>query len=570
MAQQVTATDDFSIAQGARVVVRNSSGIPYVVTENTTDSSIDVWKGNSTTPTSFTEQDVSNNPDAASGSYLAASAAIDSSDVIHIAYWNSDGKDSALRYVQFRADGTNDDFQNDAQAVADVGGANIVNHYTAIAIDSSDIPHVAYVDSDSNMGSDFDTVYYNNRIGGSWNASSTEIEGATAGNGQNCRYPDIAVDADDKPCIVYLDTTGTNSRAAQGNANNATSFDLFTVNSNSVSGSVAAPSMAVDSSGNHHVVTYGSSEATVDLTIREHQYGDTWTTTWQTEEIIDDYSSTSESYYYPTLVIDSTDRYVFVEQFSSNDIYYYTDSGGSWTGPTLLETGTYNTVKAKWGLAVDNDSTGSIKTLNSYFFDGSDVAVTDPDGVWTNETNLDDSDKSTSASSGTAGSTASNYAKIEGTEAPTSGGTITTVTAGFGADLNTTGAAEIKIYTDGGVSSGELLGTITADDSGTVYTEYTGKLTAPSGGWTWAKIQALEVYIYNTDGVGTPQVYDAWVNVYTDEGATELDYVFQDEADPDQIHFNSLSLGGEPPAEGKIEWPTFMKDGFMNPRIGLG
>ena len=104
---------------GQRQVFRNSAGIPYVLVENVDDSTIDIYKGNSTTPTSFALQDDAgaSHPDDA-GIYGSPSGVIDSSDIIHIVYMEDDDATSACRYVQFRADGTNDDFQNDVASAA--------------------------------------------------------------------------------------------------------------------------------------------------------------------------------------------------------------------------------------------------------------------------------------------------------------------------------------------------------------------------------------------------------------------------------------------------------------------
>ncbi len=107
------------IERGARVVVRNSSGTPYVILEDAANDSIEVWKGNGTTPTSFTEQDSGNNPESAI--YGSCSAAIDSADIIHIAYQYDNGKTSELRYVTFDADGSTDTFSGDVSVISDIG-----------------------------------------------------------------------------------------------------------------------------------------------------------------------------------------------------------------------------------------------------------------------------------------------------------------------------------------------------------------------------------------------------------------------------------------------------------------
>lgn len=134
----------------------------------------------------------------------------------------------------------------------------------------------------------------------------------------------------------------------------------------------------------------------------------------------------------------------------------------------------------------------------TYYFDASDAAATDPGGVWTNDANAFDSDVATSASCSTNGSVSSNFLLAEGTSAPSINGIITQVRMRI---YKNSGIADIignaTAYTD---SLAESLGNATVDcaSSGVpAYGSFT-TLSAPSGGWTFAKLQALEVKLFAT------------------------------------------------------------------------
>ena len=160
------------------------------------------------------------------------------------------------------------------------------------------------------------------------------------------------------------------------------------------------------------------------------------------------------------------------------------------------------------------------KTGDTYHFDTSDAGPTDNDSVWTDDANAFDGSISTLASVGTNGGETTNELRGEGTSAPGSGGTIGTVYAriyGDG-DSGTTDYALI-IYTDG---EGESLLAVSSqdvpDDPG--FTPYNA-LSVPSGGWTFAKIQALEAIIYRSSGP-TLSVYKIEIFVEHTSGAETL------------------------------------------------
>jgi len=144
----------------------------------------------------------------------------------------------------------------------------------------------------------------------------------------------------------------------------------------------------------------------------------------------------------------------------------------------------------------DLSETITITDKNTYYFDISDGGATDADAVWTDpDSDVFDGSTLTYSQGATAGSTSSNFLFGAGTSAPTSGNTITQVRARIYAyNAGTTTSA--AIYTDG---LGELLGTPTNNNStgGGSWDSY-ATLSTPAGGWTWQKVNDLEVKVYTS------------------------------------------------------------------------
>ena len=157
---------------------------------------------------------------------------------------------------------------------------------------------------------------------------------------------------------------------------------------------------------------------------------------------------------------------------------------------------------------------------NKYYFDASDDAVTDPGNVWTSESNIFDATLTTNGNASTAGSSSSNYVHAGGTNAPSSGGTITGVYVRIRAQTSVSRTAGFNVYTD---ALGEtLLSTTQALSATTTYYDWTA-LSVPSGGWTWAKIQALEFRAWvENSGSGSASLYVIQLAVSTDAGHSDL------------------------------------------------
>ncbi len=140
-------------------------------------------------------------------------------------------------------------------------------------------------------------------------------------------------------------------------------------------------------------------------------------------------------------------------------------------------------------------------TFSVYYFDTSDEGPTDTQAVWNDDTAAFDSNPEGGSElpGGNNGSSTNNALSGGGTTAPASGADIIVVYAR--SHYSKGGYTNLKgeIYTDG---KSELLGTIDQFGSasfGNIWTEWI-ELTVPSGGWTWAKVQALEIYTY---GIGS-------------------------------------------------------------------
>jgi len=472
----VTVDSAAIVASGNRVVIRDSNDRVYVFVN--AGGNVRAYKGNVTgEPASFAEQDATGAPNDTD--FAGVAAAIDSAGAVHVAYQFQDstahGGAPNVRYAVFRTSAhvtTQDEWVSIDEEISTLDngdGAFGYSNLLGIVVDENDDPHAIWNDEITDMGNDLETVFYDNRIGGSW-GGRIEVERAVA-ESATLTIGDIMVaeprpPLTDRPIILVsgLDNSGFTTNAYHGTALNAT---VFTQSSDIVGAGGASidfgrgGSWTIDSAGK---ITIAFIEDTnFDLMIVEHLASSDWDT-WETKVIID----SAVDYNTPSVTTNGRSRYIFVEASADNDI-------DLWKNENAFDT---------------------------FHFDGSDTAAEDADGVWTNETNADDGDVDTDATTTTTGSNGSNDLFIGGTNAPSSGGTIHNVSMrywGHGGDV-----AEVincQIHTDG---QGESLG-IQSIISGAEQWSVRFVLNVPTGGWTWAKIQALEATIWKSTGTGTAQ-----------------------------------------------------------------
>lgn len=165
----------------------------------------------------------------------------------------------------------------------------------------------------------------------------------------------------------------------------------------------------------------------------------------------------------------------------------------------------------------------------SSFFDASDAGPNDPGSVWTNDGNVFDGSIISQSSCDTNGSSASNYLEGEGTNSPASGLTISSISVqviGRRA-LAATATLGMRITTDG---AGETLLDITQAMLGTDLRGYSFDLSTPSGGWTYAKLQALEVRFWREIGSGNLSLTSLSIIVNVAASTPLLYTVYQQES----------------------------------------
>jgi len=384
----VTVDSSAVIKPGRRVVFRDANDRVYVIV--IASGNIRVYKGNVTgEPASFAEQDATNAPN--NSDHLGIAGAIDSAGLIHIIYYLDDSaagmsEVSLVRYATFRtsAHATTQDVwditdETVATMVDDNGNFNIRLNL-GVAIDANDDPHVAFEDNIKAMGTSTDTMFYANKIGGSWNTAVQVRVGDSASatvdlGGIMIADPASAVNAD-RPILLVSGGTAQTLDAFHGTALNATAFtENLDVTGESFTGN---GSMAIDS---NEKITVTYFRATGDLKIIEHLNSNAWSN-WETPIVVN-----SDNYNAPSIAIDGTDRYIFALDTGNNDIRLFQDTGSGFTEETadtdLPNVGTFNDPKVKWSNYANNspkelDYVFEEQAINDVFYNTISKATAPP------------------------------------------------------------------------------------------------------------------------------------------------------------------------------------------------
>jgi len=347
-----------------RNCVETASGNKYIAIINVTDDKLEMWKS---TDGGATFSKVGTSPDG----WWGCSIAIDGANpqiisVVYIGY-SGDLANTWVRHCTFNT-------STDAWGTPETIDSGFAWGISAISIcfDASNIPHVAY--SMLKTGQANYTVWYANRIGGSWNAP-VEVEGD--GTAKNCKEPSIAIDVTNSgvhryniPQIAYANITDQTQKAALGNQNNAASFTL--VNPASLANYGTTCSLAVDENGRTNILFRR-------LVIRNvYIDGDgAWGTagSWTGETPL------NENHAEVSLAIVGTNRYCFYKNDSDGDIDYTLSSAyGAFPAATELDAGTFTEVKARWQYA--NNPVNSVdwvfSTGSAVYFDTLSLAAAYP------------------------------------------------------------------------------------------------------------------------------------------------------------------------------------------------
>lgn len=360
-----------NIQFGRKNLVRTSSGIPYIVLNNFADDDLRVYKGNSATPTSFSEQDASNAPSTSSAANgePKVSCAIDSSDIIHIVYfYQANSKTTWIRYITFN---TSTDSWGSSENAATVDGDESNIFYMEnfdIAVDGNDVPHIVFNDAVAIMGSVYYNAHYANRVGGSWN-SAVKINGNdTATN--NLHHNIIIRGADNYPVITYHDAT-TARLAWLGNQNNASSFaasfGLVTTNPSGYG-------LVEDSAGD--ILFFIISNINNEIEWSKWNGG-----LWTSSAGWDNYSETGETINsnadgYESFVAIGTDVYI-IWCDNSNIVYSKITGGTSFGTKETFVSGNYDLHVGKWAYHTNNDSSGNDRSGSSSLLDELEILYMD-------------------------------------------------------------------------------------------------------------------------------------------------------------------------------------------------
>jgi len=353
MGTQITNTDPAILFNGNRSTVRTGGGVIYQIINvvvSATTSYIEVWK--SANGSTWAEQDHAHAPNSG-GNYSGCTGAIDSTGIIHIVYRNEASMTPTMRYVQFNT--TTDLFQNDAQITT----LSLAEHGACgVAVDSNDKPHAFWTESITNMGSNFRTLQYSNRISGAW-ATKVEVYGQASSKAVDFG-PSMLIDNNNKPQLAFVVTTDSKIRAAIGNANNATSFTLSDCEASTDVLQVPV-SIALDSSNNTWV-SYCRNSTNDQLYLVKHNAADTWTT-WQTPVTDSKSVETGASHGgegpVQCIAIDGTTVYAIYQRRIDGNIVYQTYTG-AWSSVTVVEFTDVDHVNCKWAQYFNNGGSSQI------------------------------------------------------------------------------------------------------------------------------------------------------------------------------------------------------------------
>jgi hypothetical protein len=244
-----------SVDATTRNVIRTAAGRVYIIANDdqalaqvnrTTAGVIRAYKGNQLgTPTAFAEMDTANHP--VSGGRTTATTAFGGADVrlgsdgiAHVIY-NDNASTQELIYRTFS---TVTDTWGPATVIdSPVGTQDRGRIKYALALDSSNVPHVVWVKGSS--------LLYSNRATGAWSAPVTIATGAPL-------HPMLAFDTSGVLHLSWLEDNGTGSslRYASRTGTTWSTSELIPTGAILSNGNAdQGPSIAVDS-GNHPYVLY--------------------------------------------------------------------------------------------------------------------------------------------------------------------------------------------------------------------------------------------------------------------------------------------------------------------------
>ncbi len=299
--------------QSSQQIVRTSTGGIYTLTREEGTFVCQIYYSDD--GTTWTEIDSGQNPSC--GDYFAM--AIDSTGKLHILY--TDSSNSSILYSTMSGD-----LWSHINTAATTAGDSFEG--VNVAIDSSDRPHIAYVDLNG-----FNYIMnYKVYDTGAWGSAVTLLSSTTTKT-----FPSIVISEDNIPEIAFL--SDTTLYASVGNTTLATSFTNHQFESNA--GGTTTASIGVDSSGNTWVAYVDENGVTDLVSLARHPDASAWASGWTTA------ITNNNTGNYPNLAINGTDIYLIYEDANA-DVAYDRYNGSDWLGEQILLTGTYSTTLPRY------------------------------------------------------------------------------------------------------------------------------------------------------------------------------------------------------------------------------
>ncbi len=327
-----------TIPTEARQIMRDTSGNLWVVWIISTGT---IRVASSTDGgSSFQLKDVANAP--SNTNYKGVAAAIDSSDRIHITYWNNTLVTGGVRYVQFYTSST---VYGADQSILSIGAHQLPTTIpgTAVAVDSNGKLHVIYVDRITCCGAETDdTIYYIHNVAGPW-VTPIRVEGAP--DAWDCNRPDVMIDNNNLAAFSYWCGNTPKTATSIGNANNATS--VTTINDFNSGGNSYGSSIVLDSSNNAYICAVDLSS---NIIIYKHPAGGGWNT-WNAGVGSGSVAIASDKV---SCAAVGTNVYAFYILNSNSHVVYNKFNGTTWGGAVDLQAGTLQTPTVKWSQYSNN------------------------------------------------------------------------------------------------------------------------------------------------------------------------------------------------------------------------
>jgi len=281
--------------------------------------------------------------------------------------------------------------------------------FPSIAVHASNVAHIVYAHKDADgVGTDDSkiNIYYVTVTGGSTVSTPVRISDDTFGN--DALTPEIAIDENGDAHVVYVSKNSTDAKLNIYYVNNigGTWSSPVSVSDDGFNQDVGLnPSIAVDSNGEVHVV-YAHKDGAIDAKVNIY-YASNSGGSWSSPERISDDTWNQDAQINPSIVIDENDAphvvYAHKDGVDSGDgivdakinIYYTNKTSGSWSTPVDLSNDVDGQDSANPSIGIS--STGIVRIAFSN--NGDNIYYTENSGAGNTWTTLLDINTSPASSS---------------------------------------------------------------------------------------------------------------------------------------------------------------------------